>query len=252
MLSRPLTCRRLLSPNNFRLERCLQGKSLCQIRQYASAIAHHGGSSVAHHEDSIIRMSEVKKLSELSLHYSDSHLGEEELASKVITKLKKLESEVLARNQAFNEAHPIVFDPKRALNDEIFLCCSICCVLFLIFLYNQYEEFAHELSFDIRDKFGVGFYMLLGLHGSHVVVGTIMLALFAFWGAQNRVGPFSHGFRFVSLYVHLVDLVFIILVFAVYSANGSSNLYYGNVPEMLEGRMYVKVDEEGNATAKEF
>lgn len=39
-----------------------------------------------------------------------------------------------ARNQAFNEAHPIVFDPKRALNDEIFLCCSICCVLFLIFL----------------------------------------------------------------------------------------------------------------------
>eukprot|EP00667_Euglena_gracilis_P028507 EG_transcript_36506 len=166
-----------------------------QLMKYASAVA------PISHEGTLVRISQVKKLSELQLHFNDSHLGESELAAKVLGKLRKLEAEVLARNQAFNEAHPLVFDPKRAFNDEIFLCCSLCCIIFLIFLFNQYEEFAHELSFDIREQFGLGFYMLLGLHGSHVIFGTIMLALLTLWGAQGSVGPQSHALRFTSLYV---------------------------------------------------
>lgn len=217
-----------------------------QLRKYASAVA-----PIAK-EGSLLRFSEVKKLSDLQFHYPDHKLSEAEMASKVLGTLRKLEAEVLARNQAFNEAHPLTFDPKRALNDEIFLTCSLCCILFLIFLYNQYEEFAHELTFDIREQFGLGFYMLLGLHGTHVVIGTMMLALLAFWGAQNSVGPQSTALRFTSLYVHLVDLVFIILVFAIYSANGSPDLYYGRIPETNEARMLVTVDAEGNPRVKEF
>ena len=55
-------------------------------------------------------------------------------------------------------------------------------MLFVCFLYGQYVEFAHELEYEIRDGiFGASFYFLLGLHGSHVVIGTIMLGILASW-----------------------------------------------------------------------
>eukprot|EP00670_Eutreptiella_braarudii_P006114 CAMPEP_0174284944 /NCGR_PEP_ID=MMETSP0809-20121228/7291_1 /TAXON_ID=73025 ORGANISM="Eutreptiella gymnastica-like, Strain CCMP1594" /NCGR_SAMPLE_ID=MMETSP0809 /ASSEMBLY_ACC=CAM_ASM_000658 /LENGTH=375 /DNA_ID=CAMNT_0015380617 /DNA_START=34 /DNA_END=1162 /DNA_ORIENTATION=+ len=225
-----------------------------QFRMYAdTAVAKATGPK----PEGLLKMDEVKSLSELKFNYPDASLSDAALEAKVFNRLKELEAQVMTKAKTFNEANPFVFDPKRAATDVVFLCSLLCFVLFVIFLYNQYVEFADELAYEIRDGiFGAGFYFLLGLHGGHVIVGTVMLGILAYWSAIGTINGQSLFLRGTSLYVHLVDLVFVVLVFTVYAGKNSPTLKAlpGDLAPRKgqDGRYATIVDEEGNVLSKQF
>jgi len=221
-------------------------------RQYASAVAPVGGSEVGGF-DGIPSIATAKQLSDLTFKYPDAGKSDLALENKVYETLRNLENEVLEKSKAFNALHPKSFDFQRAANDEIFLISLICAIIFCVFLYNQYVEFAHELHFEIRDGiFGAGFYFLLGLHGGHVVIGTGMLAVLAYLSAHGMINSQSLFLRCTSLYVHLVDLVFVVLVFTVYAGMNSpaNKALVGDLAPPI-GRQVTSANDDGTVTTKE-
>lgn len=98
-----------------------------------------------------------------------------------------------------------------------------------IFLFNKYLEWSHEIGRGIYpgspDLFQAGpgeaifyglYYVTLGLHGLHVLIGSIVLATLAILVRRGTI----HSGRFVALengglYWHLVDLVWI-FIFPLY------------------------------------
>lgn len=222
-----------------------------QFRQYASAVATGTGAAA---KEGLLDMDKVTGLGQLKFNYPDAKLSPDALSVKVFNKLKVLEAETFVKNKAFNDAYPIKFDPKRAMNDDIFLVSTLCFILFVIFLYNQYVEFAHELHFEIRDSiYGAGFYFLLGLHGGHVVIGTVMLGIVSYLSMHGAINGQSLMMRCTSLYVHLVDLVFVVLVATVYAGSNSPNL------KVLVGdlapphrTLSTTFEEDGSVKVQEF
>jgi hypothetical protein len=218
----------------------------------------HRWASHGHGHPGFTKMSEIQSLNDLVSHNPDSHLSEEELAGKVYAKLKALEQKVLKDSEKFRKENGIsmlpIPDPKswpKKLTNEMFLCAATCLVLFLIFLYNQYVEFAHELSFEIRDGlFGSSFYFLLGLHGTHVIIGSGMLAVLVWMSWIGAITGNSGFFRGTSIYVHLVDLVFVFIVFIVYGGLSSPTEEIMIENNVLSTKKYVYVDEAGNAKAQ--
>jgi cytochrome c oxidase subunit 3/cytochrome o ubiquinol oxidase subunit 3 len=94
-------------------------------------------------------------------------------------------------------------------------------VLALIFLGGTAQEWHHliyEKNFTVRTNlFGTTFYSLVGLHGFHVIVGIIALAVvqgFAWTGRVTR----HHAERahVLGLYWHFVDVVWVIVFTVVY------------------------------------
>jgi cytochrome c oxidase subunit 3 len=98
-----------------------------------------------------------------------------------------------------------------------------------IFLFNKYLEWSHEIGRGIfpgspklldleRGEaifYGL-YYVTLGLHGLHVLIGSIVLATLAVWVQSGKV----HRERFVALengglYWHLVDVIWI-FIFPLY------------------------------------
>jgi cytochrome c oxidase subunit III len=98
-----------------------------------------------------------------------------------------------------------------------------------IFLFNKYLEWSHEIGSGIypgspklahvergEAVFYSLYYVTLGLHGLHVLIGSIVLATMAVWVQKGKVNPE----RFVALengglYWHLVDIVWI-FIFPLY------------------------------------
>ena len=139
------------------------------------------------------------------------------------------------------------------LTDPLFIGAALCFLLFSIFLYNQYIEFAHEMSFEIRDGlWGVGFYFLLGLHGTHVVVGTGMLAILTLMAWMQTVSSQSVYLRCASLYIHLVDLVFVFIVWAVYGGQSSPEVRRAVEDKVPRGTKMAVVDDNGNVNEEDL
>ena len=90
-------------------------------------------------------------------------------------------------------------------------------VLAIIFTGLQYYEYS-ESSFTIADSvFGTTFYASTGLHGFHVIVGTIFI-LIGLIRLINYHLTDTHalGFEAAILYWHFVDVVWIFLYIVVY------------------------------------
>jgi heme/copper-type cytochrome/quinol oxidase subunit 3 len=84
----------------------------------------------------------------------------------------------------------------------------------ILFSWLQYLEYGLT-KYTITDGlFGSTFFMLTGLHGFHVIVGTCLL-LIAYWRAvQNHFSRQHHAlFEFAAWYWHFVDVVWL-FVFA--------------------------------------
>jgi len=98
-----------------------------------------------------------------------------------------------------------------------------------LFLFNKYLEWSTEIGHGIYPNspvllqkehgeiifFGL-YYITLGLHGLHVLVGSVVLAVMAVWVRTGKI----HRDDFVrlensGLYWHLVDLVWI-FIFPLY------------------------------------
>ena len=96
-------------------------------------------------------------------------------------------------------------------------------VLAVIFTFLQYVEYT-EAGFTISDSvFGSAFYASTGLHGFHVIVGTIFIAV-AFFRIINYHLTKSHhqGFEGSILYWHFVDVVWLFLFVVVYYWGGNN------------------------------
>lgn len=73
-------------------------------------------------------------------------------------------------------------------------------------------------GFTISDSvYGSCFYLLTGLHGAHVIVGTLFLAVTMVRSYMGELRPDHHlGFELAALYWHFVDLVWLIVFVVVY------------------------------------
>lgn len=87
-----------------------------------------------------------------------------------------------------------------------------------LFTLCQGYEYVHA-PFTISDGvYGSTFYRLTGLHGRHVFVGTIFLAVSLVRRRRHHYTVGSHiGFECAAWYWHFVDVVWIFLFLAVYT-----------------------------------
>ena len=82
-----------------------------------------------------------------------------------------------------------------------------------LFFANQVAEF-RSLPFDWNDSvYGSLFYAITGLHGAHLVMGLVMVAVLL---AKARRGPVHRTLEVVALYWHFVDVVWILVFSTVY------------------------------------
>ena len=96
-------------------------------------------------------------------------------------------------------------------------------VLAIVFTALQYVEYT-EAGFTISDSvFGSAFYSTTGLHGLHVIVGTIFLSVAFFRQISYHFTKKAHkGFEYAILYWHFVDVVWLFLFVAVYYWGGNN------------------------------
>jgi cytochrome c oxidase subunit III len=87
------------------------------------------------------------------------------------------------------------------------------------FLFIQLNEYVH-IGFSARDDaFGTIFYGLTGLHGAHVTVGLVLLAIANIRAFRGHYGPAATdhlGVEVPGIYWHFVDVMWIIVFTTVY------------------------------------
>ena len=90
-------------------------------------------------------------------------------------------------------------------------------LLGLTFLFIQINEYIH-IGFSPQDNAqGTVFFSLTGLHGAHVTIGLVLLAMVT-W--RSFKGHFSaehhHGVEIPGIYWHFVDIMWIVVYTTVY------------------------------------
>lgn len=91
--------------------------------------------------------------------------------------------------------------------------------IFLAILFTAFQGYEYlNASFNISDGvFGSTFYMATGLHGSHVIVGTVFIIVCLIREIKFHFTTKNHvGFEFASWYWHFVDVVWIFLYIFIY------------------------------------
>ena len=91
-------------------------------------------------------------------------------------------------------------------------------ILATIFTLFQVYEYLNA-PFNISDGiYGSTFYMLTGLHGFHVIVGTIFLGVSLWRLSEHHFTKGNHiGYECAAWYWHFVDVVWIFLFIVVYT-----------------------------------
>src|SRR5271170_4684366 len=90
--------------------------------------------------------------------------------------------------------------------------------LFLFGTAQEWHRLIYEHGLTISTNlFGTTYYSLVGLHGTHVIVGLILLTIVLLFGLAGRVGPEqSARVDVLSLYWHFVDAVWVVVFTVVY------------------------------------
>jgi cytochrome c oxidase subunit 3 len=90
-----------------------------------------------------------------------------------------------------------------------------------LFLFGTGQEwhrliYEHDLTIS-TNLFGTTYYSLVGLHGTHVIVGLILLTIVLLFGLAGHVGPEqSARVGVLSMYWHFVDGVWVVVFTVVY------------------------------------
>jgi cytochrome c oxidase subunit 3 len=98
---------------------------------------------------------------------------------------------------------------------------SITSLLGIVFLYFQYQEYAHAMNhLNLLLSSGIyasTFYMITGFHGLHVLIGTVFLSVIT---VRTFKGHFSLGHHFAfeaaAWYWHFVDTIWWAVYLFVY------------------------------------
>jgi len=95
-----------------------------------------------------------------------------------------------------------------------FCITLILAILFTLFQLGEY----FSAPFNISDSiYGTTFYSLTGLHGLHVIIGTIFISVcFIRFFLVHFTSKHHIGFEFASWYWHFVDVVWLFLFIFVY------------------------------------
>lgn len=110
----------------------------------------------------------------------------------------------------------INFNIKKFIN--LFLFITI--LLGITFTYLQFEEY-NSSFYSLNDgRFGSIFFLLTGLHGAHVIIGTlILISCFLKTNRIDSIISNSERFEIGSWYWHFVDLVWIFVLYSLYYLN---------------------------------
>ena len=97
-------------------------------------------------------------------------------------------------------------------------------ILAVVFTGFQYFEYS-EASFTISDSaFGTTFFASTGLHGLHVIVGTIFITVSFYRILAYLISKQTHiGIESSIIYWHFVDVVWLFLFIAVYCWGSSGS-----------------------------
>jgi cytochrome c oxidase subunit III len=87
----------------------------------------------------------------------------------------------------------------------------------VLFTFVQAQEYMHAgFSFN-GNMYGSTFVMATGLHGAHVLIGTIFLAVCLLRAERGHFTQERHlGFEFAAWYWHFVDVVWLFLFASIY------------------------------------
>jgi cytochrome c oxidase subunit 3 len=109
--------------------------------------------------------------------------------------------------------HALIAGNRKAAIDGVILTI----ILAIIFTALQYFEYS-EAAFSMSDGvYGSAFYASTGLHGFHVIIGTIFITVALFRIINYQLTTKHHnGFESSILYWHFVDVVWLFLFVAVY------------------------------------
>ena len=125
---------------------------------------------------------------------------------------------LLASGVTLTIAHHALKDNKRG---SLIFWLAATIALGAIFMGLQVLEYAHAYQ-DLNLKltsgiFGSTFFLLTGVHGFHVTVGAIMLAVVLFRVIKGHFTPENHfAFEGAAWYWHFVDVVWLGLYVIVY------------------------------------
>jgi cytochrome c oxidase subunit 3 len=128
---------------------------------------------------------------------------------------------LLASGISVTFAHRAIIGPREKHTRCFVLLGLIITIGYgLIFTIIQRYEYVHA-SFDITDSiYATTFYTLTGLHGLHVVIGTMLLMVSVIRHLQYHFTCDHHfGFEAAIWYWHFVDVVWLFLFFVLYCWN---------------------------------
>lgn len=116
--------------------------------------------------------------------------------------------------------HALVHENNRK---DLIQGLTIAVILGVIFTGLQAYEYSHA-AFGLANNldgqpsvYGGIFFMPTGLHGIHVIIGTIFLFVCLLRAIKGHFTPENHfGFEAAAWYWHFVDVVWIFLFFAIY------------------------------------
>jgi cytochrome c oxidase subunit 3 len=92
-------------------------------------------------------------------------------------------------------------------------------IIFTLLQYYEYSEAAFTMSDSV---YGSAFYASTGLHGLHVIIGTIFISVGLFRLINYHLTDTHHqGHEAAILYWHFVDVVWLFLFVAVYYWGGA-------------------------------
>jgi cytochrome c oxidase subunit 3 len=90
-------------------------------------------------------------------------------------------------------------------------------LLGLTFLFIQINEYVH-IGFRPQDSAqATVFFSLTGLHGAHVTIGLVLLAMVTWRSFKGHYSPeHHHGVEVPGIYWHFVDVMWVIVYTSVY------------------------------------
>ena len=87
------------------------------------------------------------------------------------------------------------------------------------FLALQAVEYAREVHVPQMDAYWSAYYTITGFHGAHVLMGWLMLAFTLLRNSRRHFSARHHlAVQNVALYWHMVDVVWVVIVLALYVA----------------------------------
>jgi cytochrome c oxidase subunit III len=90
-------------------------------------------------------------------------------------------------------------------------------LLGLTFLFIQINEYVHVGFSPQDDAYGSIFFGLTGLHGAHVTIGLVLLAMVTVRAFRGHFSPEEHrGVEVPGIYWHFVDVMWIVVYTTIY------------------------------------